>query len=134
MKQMTPILGILDDCDRPEARMLVVVWGNPASPMVEYLNPLIRPRGFKGRYNSFPSRFTRLTDFGVSACFEPDGRLRVKLSLYLSCATYPNGDPRYWQGHAMKVIEFRPTLATPVLKAVRALQALETTAHCAELA
>lgn len=123
LPSMTPVLGILDDVDRPEAKMLVIVWGNPSAPMVEYLNQLIRPLGYGRKHGrkhcSFPSGFTDIRAFGMSACFEPDGRLRIRPGRFLATAVYPDGQQRRWQGRSIEVIEYRPMLATHIMKAVQ---------------
>lgn len=122
LPSITPRIGIIDDCDKPEAQMLVVVWGHPSRPRWEYINPKKRPMGgVIGRLNCYPGRFTPVEDFGVHILFEEDGALQVDARRGDSpcVARYPDGKPRPWQGRPVEAVEIRPQLAGPVLKAVR---------------
>lgn len=121
-KSMPPVLGIVDDCDRPEARMVVVVVGNPDRPQFEYLSTRIPARGRRGRMSSFPCRFTPLSAFGASATFEDDGIVQITAA-GKSDALYPDGKPRAWQGRQVEKIDLRPRIAGHVLKAIRASDA-----------
>ncbi len=121
LPSLAPLIGILDDADRPEARMLIVVWGHPMHPSIEYVNLLIPPLGLRGRFGHYPSRFTPLHRFGVKAEFCPDAALRV-LAIGESVATYPDGKPRPWQGRPDDEIDIRHAVAGVVIKAVRAVK------------
>jgi hypothetical protein len=122
LPSMTPAIGILDDCDRPEAAMLVIVFGHPARPTVEYINPEKRPLALRGRLSNFPNLFTPLTAFGMTALFEEDGALQVRPHGE-STAAYPDGAPRRWQGRPIDAICVRFGVAGHVMKAVQAMRA-----------
>lgn len=102
--------------------MLVVVFGHPHHPSVEYMDPLRPPLALRGRLGSFPSRFTPLDHFGMTPRFEPDGGVAITYSRP-GTATYPDGKPRRWQGRGKAVIDIRPSLAGHVIKAIRAIHA-----------
>jgi hypothetical protein len=125
MKIMTPLIGILDDCDAPEARMIVLLWGDQSDPSAEYISSKVRPLNSAGsagrRFGHFPKRFTELTKFGVMPEFDPDGLLVIRV-VGPSVATYPDGVPRRWQGYAEVAISPRLRLAGPVIAAVRAIR------------
>lgn len=124
LPSMTPVLGILDDCDSPEPKMLVVVYGHPSRPCVEYINPKRRPLQLRGRMAGFPRLFTPLAKFGMEALFEEDGVLQIKAALDGECtATYPDGLPRRWQGGSIGATEIKPLMAGHVMKAVQAMRA-----------
>lgn len=114
-----PILGILDDADAPEARMLVVLYGRTDAPRYEYVSPHIRPLRPAPGPRRRPALFTPLSEFGVEAAFEPDGRLRTRQTAP-SRATYPDGVHRPWQDRRDGLVSVRPALAGPVMRAVRA--------------
>lgn len=125
LPSMTPIIGILDDCDCPEAKMLVVVFGHPAHPRWEYIDPRRRPMGPRSRLTAgFPSWFTPLERFGRTAILAEDGMLQVTSLWAGECtATYSDGQPRRWQGKPLETIDIRPQLAGHVIKAVRPMRA-----------
>lgn len=133
---MTPLIGFINDCDAPSARMLVLVWGNPANPSVEYINERMSPLADGGavgtHYGCFPPEFTELSRFGVTAEFKLDGNLRVR-RIGPSAAFYRDGKPRRWQGADWEVIGPRRRLAGLLIDAVQALQA-EQRAELAEAA
>ena len=116
LRSMTPLIGILDDCDRPDAAMLVVVWGDPRAPRAEYINPQQRTMG-PARLPTL-SHFTAVQTFGVRLSFSTDGQL-VTCKSKRSRARYPDGKHRRWQGEAIESVEIRPAVGGPVLKAVR---------------
>lgn len=122
---ITPLIGIIDDTDRPEAKMLVVVYGHPARPRVEYLNPdngPLMPIG--ARRHSIPALFTELSKFGCRAIFEEDGTVQVQ-KVGDSIATYPDGKARSWQDNMVSRVEVRPGLMGQIMKAIRAARAQE---------
>src|SRR6266567_6556138 len=123
LPSMTPVVGILDDCDRPEADMLVIVYGNPACPSVEYLNPRVRPMALRGRMAGYPSRFVHLEAFEMYGFFEEDGMFQVRADAYgAQTALYPDGEPRPWQGLAIDAVDVRPQMMGHLMKAVRAMR------------
>jgi hypothetical protein len=115
---MTPMIGIVSDGDRPEAKMLVVAWGTPDHPHVEYIDPKSRTMPGGPHRSNMPAHFTSLSAFGGRAGFEPDGSLRVKVS-GPSNAVYPDGTHRRWQGPTEQVIGVRVKLVGPLVEAVR---------------
>lgn len=117
LPSMTPQLGILDAFDRPEASMLVVVWGHPGHPRAQYVNPMRRP--FLGR--AYLQHFTPLQRFGKEAVFTEVGELLVRPGRWAADAVYPDGAPRAWQGRPEERVEIRSLVAGPILKAVRAM-------------
>lgn len=92
------MLGILNDYDAPQARMLVVVHGRCGSKW-SYIGDL--NRGHLGVYDlKSPQYFTPLSKFGVTAVMLPDGRLRLT-PITISVATYSrDGTPRPATGKA----------------------------------
>jgi hypothetical protein len=118
-RSMTPVIGVLDDCDRPEAAMLVVIWGNPRRPQIQYINPRIRPLPPCGSRELGQTLFTPLAAFGMGACMASDGALMVSMR-GASVARYPDGVRRHWQGQRGEIVRVRPQLAGPVIKAVQA--------------
>ena len=119
LPSMTPVLGILDDTDRPDAKMLVVVFGHPSRPNVEYIHLLTRPLRLRGRRKTYPAEFTALADFGCRASFTSRGDLMV-IKTHPSRATYSDGVPRDWQGYDGCTIPLRSQIAGHVIKAVKA--------------
>lgn len=119
---ITPMIGILDDADRPEAKLLVVVWGSPRRRFFEYIHrttPRAAPRNaFRG------DRFTPAADFGVHLSFTRDGDLLVE-KVAPSRARYADMVPRRWQGADSARIPLRSQLAGPVLRGVKAANAAE---------
>lgn len=119
LPSMTPVLGILNDTDCPDAKMLVVVFGHPSRPGVEYIHLLTRPLRLRGRRKTYPAEFTALADFGCRASFTSSGDLMV-LKTHPSRATYSDGVPRNWQGSDGVTIALRSQIAGHVIKAVKA--------------
>ncbi len=118
-----PVLGIIDDCDAPEPRMMaVVMWsGRIGGYKWEYVDRRQQARYEKGRSRTWPEKFTPLKSFGVLALFRSDGALRFE-RFGPSQATYPDGKPRDWQGDGKPDFVFvRPYIASPVLRAVELL-------------
>ncbi len=115
----TPVLGILNDYDAPQARMLVVVYGRENARRWSYIGDM--NAGHLGTYPlNMPQWFTPLSRFGVAAVMLPDGRLRLT-QLTISAATYQDGKPRNWQGAAVEeTIHVRKHLAGEVIAALQA--------------
>lgn len=91
-------IGILDDCDAPEAKMLVIAVGPPGEAWIEYLD-LRRPQ-LSRRREAKPASLSRWTDaaaFGVSLSLCEGAQLRV-VQTGASVATYKDGVPRPWHG------------------------------------
>ncbi len=115
-----PVLGILNDCDAPEARMLAVVYGKPESPSWSYVTDFCRH--FRGIYRlTNPTFFTPLALFGCFAAMRPDGKLLVT-RFNISVAKYPDGKPRFWQGEPSEVVNVRKHVAGEVIAALQAKQ------------
>lgn len=115
-----PVLGIIDDCDAPEPRMVVVVmWsGRVGGYKWEYVDRRQAARYQRGFTKKFPERFTSLKTFGVAPLFRNDGALRFE-RFGPSQATYHDGKPRNWQGDEKPDFIFvRHYIASPVLRAV----------------
>ncbi len=119
-----PVLGILNDCERPEARMLVVVYGKAESPSWSYVTDYCKNfRGiyrFSGRHN-----FTALAMFGCIAAMRPDGKMLVT-QINISVAQYRDGKPRRWQGDANEVVNVRKHVAGEVIAALQVKHASVT--------
>lgn len=107
-------IGIINDTDAPEARMLALAIGMPGAAEVEYLSPHHRPlrgKGYKLHH------WTDAALFGVELSLTADGGLRVE-QVFDSTAAYPDGVPRRWQGRRMEEIALRPALAATVARVV----------------
>lgn len=120
IETMRPLIGILDDFDKPEAKMLVIIYGKQRRPRFQYLCAQARAaRGF-GYLSAagVPDRFTPLARFGGSVAFTSNGDLEVTVQ-GPSQARYFDGQPRPWQGRATQVIEIRRAMAPMVIKALR---------------
>lgn len=124
IRSMTPLIGILDDCDRPEAGMLVLVWGSPMGPNVEYIRA--SARALNTKLDHFPRLFNEIREFGASACLANAGLVVTHRGD--GRARYPDGEPRYWQGRRDATIAIRMSLAVPLLWAVQAIEAPEAVA------
>ncbi len=120
---MHPIFGILDDCDAPETRMLVIVWGEPGKRVWQYVSPgypvnhkkYAKPQPFSGH------RFVPLDRFGMRAELTANSLLlRVDKSGEPCTATYPDGEPRRWQGKDSACVGIRSGLVCHVLAAIEA--------------
>lgn len=122
---MDPRIGILDDFDRPEGRTLVIVYGDPDHPFVQYIHPAKRSLLRRGRRHDagMPKLFTAVERFGVTLSFDADRQLLVH-QVGESRASYRDGVPRRWQGDKIEAIAVRPEIAGEVMKAMQhALQA-----------
>lgn len=116
----TPLLGIIDDTDSPEAKMVVVVYGSHHRISVEYVSVDRRSLHPRRQPGCWPRYFTALDTFGVEARFTTEGSLAVRQTR-ASVAQYPDGIPRRWQGAGKRdVIEVRPSIAKHVIAALSA--------------
>lgn len=100
-------IGIINDVEAPEARMLALAIGMPGVAEVEYISPYHRPLQGKGYALS---GWTDVATFGVEVSLTSDGELRVE-QVRESTAVYPDGLRRRWQGQELEMIRIRPTLA-----------------------
>lgn len=94
-----PVIGILDDCDEPSARMLVVVHKGARGMMFSYLNADLQlsvPRSQVTRGGAMPDHFTPADLFGVEIVL--DGDRLIVTQVADSRARYPDRIPRRWQG------------------------------------
>lgn len=91
-----PALGILNDVDAPEARMIVLIAKKRSGLKAVYVNGRI-PKKWSNWFPCNGERFTALDRFGVLASVSPDGFLQAD-QVTASTATYPDGKPRRWQG------------------------------------
>jgi hypothetical protein len=112
-----PVLGILNDAERPEAKMLVVLFGKPPDLQWAYVTPCTYGNAFHKCRE--PNLFTPLSQFGVLATLTPDGRLALH-QICISVAKYPDGSPRRWQGESECAIDVHANAEAHVLRAVRA--------------
>lgn len=113
-----PVLGILNDYDAPDERMVAVLWGKRADTLKwAYVSP--KP-GWMGEYQcGDASTFTPLNKFGVRAEMTRDGWLCI-IRFGISCAVYKHdGAPRRWQGtDSSTIIRIKPGIAGYVVRAV----------------
>lgn len=129
-RSMIPLLGILDDADRPEAAMLVVLHGSPWRPRVAYVNPARRGLGRRGHLAAYPPRLTPLDRFGRAA-------IRLKGALGRrrtgpSTARYPDGALRRWQGRARETVAVRAGVELQIAAALAALTTVAAVPKSAE--
>lgn len=116
--RLAPTLGIIDDFDRPEPRMIVVKFGLIDAPSFRYINPIVR----QPRHEMTGRLFTPLSMFGVKAGLA-GGRMVVD-RVGDSFAVYPDGLPRHWQAGDGITVGIRPALFSYVRRALR--EACET--------
>jgi hypothetical protein len=115
-----PVLGILNDCDAPEACMLAVGYGNAEAPSWSYVTEF--PQCCRGIYRMIePAFFTPLALFGCIAAMRPDGKLLVT-QINISVARYRDGTPRFWQGQPSQVVDVRKHVAGEVIAALQIKQ------------
>jgi len=114
-----PQIGVLDECDAPEAKMLVLIWGDPDHPNIQYISPTRHPIVSREKKTGFPSQFKPAALFGVTLRMTELGDLLVQQK-GASVATYRDGIHRPWQGVVSQEIQIRPQIAGAVIKAVKA--------------
>jgi hypothetical protein len=119
---MSDRLVILNDSERPEARMIVVVTEKDGVAWWQYVSTAKRLSQYT-RWSpvQFAEHHTPLDKFGVSARLEtaPNfDRLHVE-RVAPSRATYPDGLARDWQGELPEFTSIRPEVADIVRSAIR---------------
>lgn len=120
----TPRFVILNDCERPEVRMIALVREAEGGVEWTYLSDdqrFKRSPYLKWNRVGYPEDLTDIEAFGVKPIIElRDGKHIVRVERVAdSRATYRDGAPRKWQGHPDSVSTVRASLIADLSKPAR---------------
>lgn len=114
----TPILGILNEVERPHQNMVAIITGTPPNKL-RWAYVTRKDKRHAGCYPyQLPEYFTPLSAWGVHATMTWDGKLALH-QLNPKPALYPDGKPRFWQGAVESIIEIVPRHLGEVVRAIK---------------